>query len=186
MIILFGVVGSGKSEQAKRLVAKLGCPYVSTSDLIRQKSNPRWEALMIIGKLLSDEDAVSLIEPELARIDAAHKEFILDGAPRSVGQAEWLMKKVDTEQLKLTAIIHLIVSNETTLARLLRRGRKDDMKEIISERFRQYEEVTTPVLDYLRQHGFQVHEVDGSLSIDEVEKQIWEILKDKLSAPQVR
>ena len=180
MIILFGVVGSGKSEQAKRLVSRLNCPYISTSRLIREKRNPQWEAIMMIGKLVSDEQIISLIEPELNRIDAQHNEFILDGAPRSIAQAQWLLNKVEAGKLKLTAIIYLKVSKGITVQRLLKRGREDDKEEIISERFRQYEEVTTPVLDYLREHGHQVYEIDGSLSIDEVENQIWEILKDKV------
>ena len=180
MIILFGVVGSGKSEQAKRLISRLSCPYISTSLLIRQQRNPRWEAVMMMGKLLSDQEIISLIEPELNKIDAQHKEFILDGAPRSITQAQWLLNKVETGKLKLTAIIYLKVSKEITVQRLLKRGRDDDKEEIISERFRQYEEITTPVLYYLRKHGLQIHEVDGSLSIDEVEKQIWEVLKGKI------
>ena len=182
MIILFGVVGSGKSEQAKRLVARINCPYISTSRLIREKRDPQWEAIMMMGKLLSDQEIISLIEPELNKIDAQHKEFILDGAPRSITQAQWLLKLVEAGKLKLTSIIYLKVSKEITVQRLLKRGREDDKEEIISERFRQYEEVTTPVLDYLRQHGFEVNEVDGSLSIDEVEEQIWGILKDKIEA----
>lgn len=179
MIILLGVVGSGKSEQAKRLVAKLHCPYISTSYLIREKQNPQWEAMMMIGKLLPDEDIISLLEPELQKIDAARHEFILDGAPRSIGQAQWLYDKVQTGKLRLTAVIQLNVSKETTMYRLLKRGRDDDKREIISERFRQYEEISTPVLDFLKNHGWQIHEVDGEWSADVVEREIWQILKDK-------
>jgi adenylate kinase family enzyme len=46
MIILFGVVGSGKSEQARRLVAKIKCPYISTSDLLRENLTPQVEGLL--------------------------------------------------------------------------------------------------------------------------------------------
>src|SRR3989344_8251403 len=112
MIILFGVVGSGKSEQAKRLVARINCPYISTSRLIREKRDPQWEAIMMMGKLLSDQEIISLIEPELNKIDAQHKEFILDGAPRSITQAQWLLKLVEAGKLKLTSIIYLKVSKE--------------------------------------------------------------------------
>lgn len=186
MIILFGVVGSGKSEQAKRLVAKLGCPHISTSQLIRERSNPTWEALMMVGKLIPDQDIISLIEPELTKLDASRNEFILDGAPRSIGQAQWLFNQAKAGKIKFTAIIYFRVSRETTIQRLLKRGRDDDKREIISERFRQYEEVTMPVLDYFKSQGWPVQEVDGEGSIGAVEKEIWQILKDKASAPQVR
>jgi adenylate kinase len=186
MIILFGVVGSGKSEQAKRLITKLGCPHISTSRLIRNAADPNWEAIMLMGKLLPDSDIISLLEPELAKIGADRNEFILDGAPRSIGQAQWLYNQVQAGKIKLTAIIYLKVSKETTIQRLMARGRDDDKREIISERFRQYEEVTLPVLEYFKSQGWTIYEVDGEGSVDEVEKEIWQILKDKVSAPQIR
>lgn len=182
MIILFGIVGSGKSEQANRLVARLGCPYISTSRLIKGKPNSAWEKLIMSGQLLTDEDIFALLEPELQKIDGAQKEFILDGAPRSVGQAEWLSRKIKAGQIKLTAIIYLKVSREVTVQRLMKRGREDDKEEIISERFRQYEAVTRPVLDYLKAQGFEIHELDGEWSADVVEQQIWKVLKDKLQS----
>lgn len=182
MIILFGVVGSGKSEQAKRLVAKLNCPYISTSLLIRQNHNPQWEAIMMMGKLVSDEEITSLLEPELNKI-GGQTEFILDGAPRSIKQAQWLLNKVNEGKVKLTAIIYLKVSREITVQRLLKRGREDDKEEIISERFRQYEEVTTPVLDFLKNQGWPIYEINGEGSADEVEKEIWQVLKDKVGVP---
>ncbi|MBI2285469.1 nucleoside monophosphate kinase [Candidatus Saccharibacteria bacterium] len=182
MIVLFGVVGSGKSEQASRLVAKLGCPYITTSRLIRDRANPQWQELIMAGKLLPDEAVLSILEPELAKIDAANKEFILDGAPRSIGQAEWLIGKIKNGEVKLTAIIHLVVSRRTAMERLLKRGREDDEEDIVSERFRQFDSVTTPVLNYLRSQNFTVNEVDGEWSSDVVERQIWAVLEGKVEA----
>ena len=182
MIILFGVVGSGKSEQAKRLIAKLQCPYVSTSRLIREKKNPEWERTITAGNLLRDDEIFGLLQPELRKIDAASQEFILDGMPRSVGQAKWLAQKIKAGTIKFTAIIHLDVPKEVVLQRLLARGRYDDNESVIATRFENYDKISTPVLDYFKQQGFEVSEVDGSLSIDEVEKQIWEALKGKIEA----
>jgi adenylate kinase len=185
MIILFGVVGSGKSEQAKRLVEKLHCPYISTSRLIREKQNPEWENMVAAGTLLPDADVLGLLEPVLDKLDAAHAEMILDGAPRSVGQAQWLINKIKAGQVKYTATFHLQVSQETTMQRLLARGREDDKVDIIAERFSQYENITRPVLDYLRQSGVTVYEIDGEWSTDVVERQVWKILEEKHGAAQV-
>lgn len=184
MIILFGVVGSGKSEQAKRMVARLNCPHISTSQLLRDGAKQHWQQLMLRGKLVRDEDVIGLLESEFKKIGAGSQEFILDGAPRSIGQAGWLVGKIKADEVKLTAIIHLNVSRETTLARMLKRGRDDDTEEVISERFRQYEAITNPVLDYLRSQGLQVIEIDGERSADEVEREVWKALEGKLSAPQ--
>ena len=185
MIILFGGVGSGKSEQAKRMVTRLKCPHVSTSQLLKQQANPHWQKLMASGILVPDKDTVSLLEPELKKIRAESQEFILDGAPRSIGQAEWLVNKIRIGEVKLTAIIHLKVSRETTVARMLNRGREDDTAEVIGERFREYETKTIPVLDYLRSQGYEVIEIDGEWSADVVEQQIWKVLEGKI-APQDR
>lgn len=182
MIILFGIVGSGKSEQAKQLVSKLGCPHISTSRLLREKSNPDWDSLIMAGKLVPDEDIFSLLEPEFEKIDAGHKEFILDGAPRSIGQAKWIVEKIRSGQLKLTDIVYLRVPRELVVQRLLARRRSDDQEHIISNRFKEYDNITTPVLDYLRSQGYKINQIDGRGTIDEVEKQIWEILKDKVEA----
>ena len=186
MIILFGVVGSGKSEQAKRLVAKLKCPHVSTSRLLREDLTPEHQAIMQAGKLVDDDNIFELLEPEFKRIDADHHEFILDGAPSSVGQAEWLLSKVKAGELKLTAIIHLKVPRDLILKRLLARGREDDQGGIIARRIEEYDNVTTPVLDYFRSQGYAVHQIDGGGSLGEVERQVWQTIKDKVDEAQER
>lgn len=183
MIILFGVVGSGKSEQAKLLVAKLNCPHISTSRLLKDNSNQEWDKLMMAGKLVPDEDIYSVLGPELEKIK--DREFILDGAPRSVAQAEWLSNKIKAGDLNLTAIIHLKASKDVVMKRLLARGREDDNEAVIANRLSEYEQVTTPVLDYLKEQGYKISEVDGDKSLEEVEQQIWQVLGDKV-APQVR
>lgn len=185
MIILFGSVGSGKSEQSNRLVKKLHCPHISTSALLREHHNPEWEKLMLAGKLVPDQVIFDLLEAEFKKMHIESQEFILDGAPRSVAQAEWLDGKIKAGGVKLTAIFHLQVSKETTLKRMLSRGREDDTEEVIAERFKQYQDVTNPVLECLVQKGYAVYDIDGEWPLDIVEKQIWNILKDKVSAAKV-
>ncbi|HZP55591.1 MAG TPA: nucleoside monophosphate kinase [Candidatus Saccharimonadales bacterium] len=182
MIILFGVVGSGKSEQANRLEKKLNCPHITVSQVLKEQHNPAWDSLISAGKLVPDENVISLLEPVLNKVKKG--EFILDGAPRSERQAEWLSQKIKSGGIKLTAIFHLVVSKETTLKRLLNRGREDDREEVIVERFRQYAAVTNPVLAYLVKQGYAVYDIDGEWPLDIVEMQIWNVLKDKIDAPQ--
>lgn len=176
MIILFGVVGSGKSEQAKRLLAELNCPYISTSHLLREHLTPEHHAKMMAGKLVADKDIFTLLEPALKAAQADKQECILDGAPRSIGQAKWLISKIEAGQVKLTAIIHLKVSKEVVLGRLHARHREDDQDEIIEQRFKQYDRITDPVLAYLRQQGYKVDEVDGEQPPDAVQADIKQVL----------
>ena len=176
MIILFGVVGSGKSEQAKRLLDHFSCPYISTSHLLRDNLTPDRRAKMLAGKLVDDEEILQLLGPALDKARAGEQECILDGAPRSIVQAKWLMKRIQKGDIKLTATIYLKVSKKDVLKRLLARGRDDDKREIISQRFSQYDKITTPVLDYLREEGCKIEEVDASKSPEEVEAEIQKVL----------
>ncbi len=179
MIVLFGAIGSGKTEQGERLVKRLNCPRVSTSQLLRQNSNPVHLKQIAEGTLVSDQEVLSLLEPELKKIQAAKNEFILDGSPRSIPQAKWLVDKIRAGEIKLTAIIYLKVSKDVLLERLHKRHREDDQDEIISHRLNEYDKITTPVLDYLKSQGYRIDEVDGSPSADEVEISIKRVLESK-------
>ncbi len=179
MIVLFGAIGSGKTEQGDRLASRLKCPRTSSSHLLRQNHNPLHLRQIAEGALVSDQDVIKLLEPELQKIGADKNEFILDGFPRSIAQAKWLVEQIKSGQVKFTAIIYLKVPRQAVIDRLLKRGREDDKEEIIRRRLDEYTNVTTPVLDYLRRNGYKVYEVDGAAAPQQVEKNIAAILESK-------
>lgn len=177
MIIIMGPVGSGKSEQTARLTKKLNCPRISTSQLLREHLTPEREAKMHAGELIADPEIIELLEPELRRVGADTREFILDGAPRSVIQAQWLRGKVINGEIKLTAVIRLKVPEEVAIKRLLERGRPDDNAAIIRRRLDAYHRITEPVVTYFESNGIKVHEINGEREPDEVESQIERAIK---------
>ncbi len=179
MIIIMGSVGSGKSEQTARLSSRLGIPSLSTSHLLREHLTPAREAKMRAGDLVDDEEIIELLQPELVKVQADKKEFLLDGFPRSVPQAAWMVDQIKAGKIKFKAIIKLNVSDEAVLKRMLSRGREDDKEEIIRHRLDAYHNTTIPVVDYLRQQGIEVDEVDGELQPDAVEAQIKKVLDSK-------
>jgi adenylate kinase len=179
MIVLFGAIGSGKTEQGERLVKHLDCPRVSTSQLLRQAADPRHLQQIAEGTLVSDQDILDLLGPELKKVDADKNEFILDGSPRSIPQAKWLISKIEAGEVKFTAIIYLKVPVRTVVERLVKRGRLDDKEDIIRRRLDEYAKITTPVLDYLGQEGYKVDEINGSPPSDQVEKSIQAVLETK-------
>lgn len=179
MIILFGAVGSGKTEQGERLAKRLNYPRISTSQLLRAHSDPLHLQQIAKGSLVSDQGVLRLLEPELKKVGADKNEFILDGSPRSIGQARWLANKIETGEIKFTAIIYLKVGEDAVVERLMKRGRADDKQDIIRHRLDEYALVTTPVLDYLKQAGYRVDVVDGSPLPDQVEQNIKAILEAK-------
>ncbi|MEX0735634.1 MAG: adenylate kinase [Steroidobacteraceae bacterium] len=94
-LVLLGAPGSGKGTQAQRLQARHGVPQVSTGDLLREAVAAGTELggaakiVMDAGQLVDDRTMLGIIRERLARPDAA-RGFILDGFPRTIGQADGL------------------------------------------------------------------------------------------------
>lgn len=179
MIILFGAIGSGKTEQGQRLARRLRCPWISTSRLLRAHSDPLHLQQIAQGSLVGDQDVLDILDPELKKAGADKNELILDGAPRSTGQAQWLIDKIKAGEIKFTAIIYLKVPEQMVVERLIKRGRADDKPDIIHHRLGEYTLVTRPVLKYLEQAGYHVDVVDGSPLPEQVERNIKIILDTK-------
>ena len=94
-ILLLGAPGAGKGTQAKGMVAAWKVPQISTGDLLRSNKE-RGTALglaatqiMAEGKLVSDDLVNRMVADRLTEPDSA-RGYILDGFPRTLGQAEWL------------------------------------------------------------------------------------------------
>jgi adenylate kinase len=165
MIIFMGLAGSGKSTQGQLLAAHLHCPWISTGNLLRESNtDSAVRKKMLKGEIIDDQTTLSVIEAELTRIDASHDQCILDGSPRTLHQAQWLVDKAKKGELKITAIIHLQASKGTAKKRLLARHRPDDNEPAIAERFAEYEKVIKPIVEYLRSEGFKVHDINGEVS----------------------
>lgn len=167
MILFMGVAGAGKSAQGRALADELGLPWLSTGEFLRMliSGEPRKE--MVSGKLLDDDEIIRLVQKIFTVVDT-EEEFILDGFPRTVGQADWLLGQVKHGQLKITAVIHLDASEEVVRERLLARGRQDDTDEAITGRFADYKQNILPILEQFKAAGVKVCEIDGGKSLNEV------------------
>ena len=92
-LIFIGAPGSGKGTQAGKLVADRGFKQVSTGDLLRAeiaKQSPlglEVKKVMDEGKLVSDDLVIRLLQ---ANIDLAAHQYIFDGYPRNLAQAQTL------------------------------------------------------------------------------------------------
>lgn len=161
MIILTGVAGAGKSMQGKILADEHGYAWISTGEILRVLVTGKRRHEMLEGKLLSDEEMIAILDKVFELIDPT-QEFVLDGFPRTIPQADWLLDQVHSNRFKLTAIINLSASEDVVKARLLERGRQDDNDEAIAERFREYRAVTLPILEYFRKENVPVYDIDAS------------------------
>lgn len=172
MIIFMGLAGAGKSTMGQLLAAHLHCPWVSTGNLLRQKMDAKTQQQMLKGEIINDDQTLGVLDEEFRRIDAGANQFVLDGSPRTMRQAEWLVEKAKNGELKITAIIHLETSKQTAKTRLISRRRPDDHDQAIEERFREYDSAILPILKYLDKEGFKVHHINSERSPDAVEADI--------------
>jgi adenylate kinase len=131
-LILLGPPGSGKGTQGERLQADFRLPYYATGDILRAAVRDGTELgreakqYMERGDLVPDDVIIGLIADRIQRPDAADG-FILDGFPRTSGQAEALDAELDRLGRRLTAAILLKVPDEEVVRRLS--GRRTCTKE---------------------------------------------------------
>ena len=128
-ILLLGAPGVGKGTQAKELVKIWGIPQISTGDLLRgnvAQGTPLGtvaKAIMGRGELVPDSLVNEMVAVRLQAPDTT-QGYILDGFPRTLGQADWLDGRLalQTESLPVVAVMIQVNYNQ-----LLRRitGRRN-------------------------------------------------------------
>lgn len=122
-VVLVGAPGCGKGTQAKKLITEFGWAHISAGDLIREEiadQTPLGQQIkntVESGKLIPDEVISSLISQRLAKADCA-RGFILDGYPRTIGQAEALAGIMADHQASLVAVFYFTVGLPVVLERL--------------------------------------------------------------------
>ncbi len=203
-VILLGAPGSGKGTQAKYITEKYDLPHISTGDLFRENIKNQTalgqqvQAIMARGELCPDEITVKMVEERFKNPDC-EKEYLLDGFPRNVYQAEELDKisapdivvniDVDLGLIehritgrrgceKCSSSFHVDFIGQTDVcpkcgAKLL--IRKDDTAEIVKERLAVYSAQTAPLVDYYSKQNKLVT-VDGNKDIKDVFEEIKKVL----------
>ena len=169
-LLFLGPPGAGKGTQAAMLARALGILHLSTGEMLRRAVaegtglGRQAEAIMAAGDLVPDELVVAMVRERLAEPDAACG-YLLDGFPRTMGQAEALGDAVELAVL-------LEVGEDELVARLLGRaaelGRSDDNEETIRRRLRVYHEETAPLVGYYPSKGVAVVAVNGIGTVDDV------------------
>lgn len=120
-IILFGAPGAGKGTQSALLVEKLGMTQISTGDLFRAAIKNKTElgikaqSYMDAGQLVPDSIVIGMVEEVLK---SGVKNFILDGFPRTVPQAEALDELLKKLSLSVSKAIFLEVPRAELMSRL--------------------------------------------------------------------
>jgi len=173
-----GVAGAGKSMQGRLLADEHGYAWISSGEILRVLVTGKRRQQMLEGKLLSDDEVIRLFDKVFDLIDPS-EEFVVDGFPRTIPQANWLLDQVHDGRFALNAVIHLAASEEVVRKRLMARGRQDDTEQAIAERFKEYNAVTLPILRHFKEEGVQVCDIDAASSPRQVHDQIVQFI-DKI------
>jgi adenylate kinase len=205
-LVLLGPPGSGKGTQGERLQADLELPYYATGNILREAVREQTglgkeaKAYMDRGDLVPDDVIVGVIADRLASHEA-EDGFILDGFPRTVGQADALGARMKELGKRLTAAILIEVTDEEVERRLGGRRtcpnghvfhadfdppetegvcdvcgeplivRDDDKPDVIQHRLVQYQSKTAPLVDFYDQRGV-LERIAGDKPPDDVYEEV--------------
>ena len=178
MILIMGVAGAGKSVLGRKVADNLGLPWLSTGEFLRMLVTGKRCKEMLAGQLLSDTEMIELADKIFHMIETK-EEFILDGFPRTVGQADWLIAQHSAGLINISTVLHIEASENVVKERLLERGRQDDTKEAIAARFDEYRRVTLPMIKDFENKAITVHHIDGEGTPKSVYQSVLPLLKDK-------
>ena len=204
-LVVLGKQGAGKGTQCVRLSHHYVVPHVSTGDMLRGEVKSktslgqRAQTLMDRGELIPDEMVMEMVSGRLSERDTRGRGFVLDGCPRTTGQAEELDDVVHPFGLDL--VIDLEVPTTLVMKRLASRRvcvdcganystaappmvnwacdvcggevvqREDDTEEAIQRRLDLYEAETAPLVSWYKERALLVT-ISGTGSPDAVTRRV--------------
>jgi adenylate kinase len=175
MIVFFGPAGAGKSVQGQMLAARHGWRWLSAGQLLRDTHDIELIKEMQTGKLVTPERVNALMGEALKRAKNIDR-VILDGFPRELAQAKWLVESQPEHERSIKLVVVLEVPRSELLQRIEVRGRIDDTPEAVEERLKIYRTEMYPILSYLTEEGVNIVHIDGTGTVGQVHDRIMEEL----------
>lgn len=202
-LIILGAPGAGKGSQATKIATEYGIAHISTGDVLRANIAAGTElgrnakSFIEKGELVPDEVVVGLVANRIKE-DDCKKGFLLDGFPRTIGQAIELAKLTDIDKVINLEVDFSLIQKRIGGRRVCECGetyhistynkdicakcgktlyqRKDDNEATILNRLEVYKQQSAPLVDFYKEKGLLVN-VNSNNTIAETFKEIKEILK---------
>ena len=190
-LIILGPPGAGKGTQAVRISERLGISHLSTGEMLRSAVRAgtavgaQAGGIMETGGLVPDELVLRIVAERIELPDAK-RGFILDGFPRTIGQAIGLDKLLADRGLALDKVLEIRVDESALIDRIVARAReavargeparKDDNPQTLHRRLGAYAQETAPLVEYYAGKGL-LRNVDGLQSIETVADHLLDALR---------
>lgn len=171
MIVFFGPAGAGKSIQGQMLSARHGWRWLSTGQMFRDTKDEEIHKILASGNLIDNEITYKVVQEAFSNAGDI-KQLILDGFPRTLEQAEWMVQSHDKLGRRIDIVVVLEVPESEIMRRLAIRGRKEDTPEIIANRMNIYRKEMYPILSYFAEQQIRIVHIDGTGTVGEVHDRI--------------
>ncbi len=178
-VLMIAPPGAGKGTQGVVIASHFDIPHIATGDLLRDHVTRDTELGRAVqqfldrGELVGDDVVLEMVRGAL--VAAQGRGYVLDGIPRTMGQAKALYEIAVELDMTADVALHLQVEDAALVRRLLSRsavqGRSDDTEEVIRRRLQLYDDVTHPIVDWYRERGILVS-VDAQRPADQVGRHI--------------
>ena len=196
-LIILGAPGCGKGTLSEQIVKNCNYKHISTGEILREEIANNSEIgkqaknYMEKGQFVPDEIVIDVLRKRLEQLSCDN--YILDGFPRNIIQAEMLDKIVKIDKVVLLDVDYQVIIDRITGRRICSDCKKifntsfykdiecdvckgilvqrtDDTREVISERLKVYESQTKPLIDFYAQKGVLVVVEAGKTAVETFEK----------------
>jgi len=184
VFFIMGPQGSGKGTQAKILAEKLGLFHWDMGAVLREEHDFTLSDGSTVGGIidkgiyLTDAQLIEVLKKRLGSIPPG-QGIVFDGLPRRIGQADFILQYLGSLGFADFTTLVVDVSREESVKRLMLRAEKekrvDDTPEAIALRLKQAEELTGPLIEFMKTRT-RIVTVDGNPPISEVTREIDEAL----------
>ncbi len=206
-LILLGPPGTGKGTIARFINQRFSCEHISTGDLLREevvsntKTGKEIKEIMNQGKLVDDSIVLAVLKKRILK----SKNFVLDGFPRNLKQAEIFDALLNELGVSIDSVLEIDSTEEIIIKRLTARRqcpkckriygldvpakkegicnddneklfiRDDDKEAVVKERLKLYKKTTLPLVDFYKKKGLLV-KVDGNRSLQNIFGEVERVL----------